>query len=147
MQTAPTPLLRNADTDAELLACFPVMQELRPHLTNAADFIAQVRRQASQDYRILAAWQDNTVIGLAGYRLQENLIYGRFLYVDDLVTAKVSRGGGVGAALLAALRVHGAELGCARLVLDTALSNALGQRFYFRNGLLSAGLHFGQALA
>ncbi|TCT87714.1 hypothetical protein EDC48_11182 [Gibbsiella quercinecans] len=25
-------------------------------------------------------------MGLAGYRIQENLLYGRFLYLDDLVT-------------------------------------------------------------
>ncbi|MCJ9714285.1 GNAT family N-acetyltransferase, partial [Bordetella hinzii] len=35
---------------------------------------------------------------------------------------------------------------CAQLVLDTGLGNALAQRFYFRQGLLSAALHFRQAL-
>lgn len=36
--------------------------------------------------RLLAGWQSQQVLGLAGYRIQENLLYGRFLYLDDLVT-------------------------------------------------------------
>jgi hypothetical protein len=32
------------------------------------------------------------------------------------------------------------------LVLDTVLGSSLAQRFYFRQGLLSEGLHFNQAL-
>lgn len=33
-------------------------------------------------------------------------------------------------------------LGCTRLLLDTPLSNALGHRFYFRQGLLARALRF-----
>jgi hypothetical protein len=35
---------------------------------------------------------------------------------------------------------------CARLVLDTALTNVLGQRFYFREGLLPGALRFGKVI-
>ena len=77
--------LSPVDSDQDCQACFEVMRELRPHLADAAAFAAQVRRQAAQGYRLLAGWQGGHVKGLAGYRIQENLIYGRFLYVDDLV--------------------------------------------------------------
>ena len=33
-------------------------------------------------------------------------------------------------------------LGCAKLMLDTPMSNALGHRFYFRCGLLATALRF-----
>ena len=145
-----TLILRHADTDTDYLACFPVMRELRPHPTDASAFIAQARRQAAQGYRILAAVKNDgdqqTVFGLAGYRRQENLLYGQFLYIDDLVTLADQRGTGVGAALIGALRQEARDAGCTRLVLDTALANARAQRFYFRNGLLSAGMHFNQDL-
>lgn len=85
-------------------------------------------------------------MGLAGYRLQENLLYGQFLYVDDLVTVASARRHGLGSLLIEALREEAQRQGCAQLVLDTALGNALAQRFYFRQGLLSKGLHFSQAL-
>jgi len=138
--------LTHVDSDEEHLACFDVMHELRPHLTDAAAFVAQVRRQAAQGYRLLAARQDGRVVALAGYRVTENLIYGRFVYIDDLVASSGARRHGLGAALIDAVRDEAKSQGCAYLVLDTALANALGQRFYFRQGLLARGLHFGQPL-
>ena len=141
------PALRHADTDADLRACWPVVQQLRPRLQSAEDFITRVHRMRPDRYRILAAWQDDgTVLALAGYRLAENLIYGRFLYVDDLVTRDTARGGRWGQALMDAMARIGEDAGCARLVLDTGLANALAQRFYFRQGLLTEAVRFGRTL-
>ena len=134
------------DSDQDYQASYAVMRALRPHLPDAAAFIAQVRRQAAQGYRLLAAWQGDQVQGLAGYRVQENLLYGRFLYVDDLVIVAHVRRHGLGAQLIGALREEARSQGCANFVLDTALGNALGQRFYFRQGLLAVGMHFRQPL-
>ena len=134
------------EQDQDYEAAFGLMHELRPHLRDAASFAAQVRRQAAQGYRLLATRQDGQIKALAGYRIQENTLYGRFLYVDDLVTAADTRSQGLGAQLIEALREEARRQGCAQFVLDTGLANALAQRFYFRQGLLAAGLHFRQAL-
>jgi GNAT superfamily N-acetyltransferase len=120
------------------------MHELRPHIPNAKAFVDQVRRQAEQGYRLLAARQNAQVMALAGYRIQESLLYGRFLYVDDLVARTRSRS--LGSKLIEALRDEATRQGCTHLVLDTGLGNSLAQRFYFREGLLSKGLHFSQEL-
>jgi len=138
--------LTTAGSEHDYRACFDVMRALRPHLTDADAFVAQVRRQAAQGYRLLAAWRDGRVDALAGYRVQENLLYGRFLYVDDLVAAPDARRHGAGAMLIDALRDEGRLQRCATLVLDTGLANALAQRFYFRQGLLATGMHFRQPL-
>lgn len=141
-----TYLIGPVETDQDYEACFEVMRELRPHLTDAAAFATRVRRQASHGYRLLAAWHRDRAVALAGYRITENLLYGRFLYVDDLVANTAARGQGIGGDLIAELREEGRRQGCAYLVLDTALANALGQRFYFRQGLLAHGMHFSQPL-
>ncbi len=140
-------VLRHAETDAEIAACFPVMALLRPHLTGAAELVARVARQRAAGYRILAAWRAAVPIGLAGYRTEENLVHGRFIYVDDLVTAERERRSGVGARLLDAVVAEGRRLGCDRLVLDTALDNVLAHRFYYRQGLLARALRFSRPLA
>lgn len=127
-------------------ACFELMRELRSHLESAQAFREQIERQAAQAYRLLAAWDDGQAVALAGYRLQENLLYGRFVYIDDLVVASQARSRGLGKQMIDAVREEARRLGCAYLVLDTGLANSLGQRFYFRQGLLSKGLHFSQAL-
>jgi GNAT superfamily N-acetyltransferase len=140
-------ILRHVETDDELGACFPVMKLLRPHLADAAELVARIARQRADGYRILAAWRDNAPIALAGYRTEENLIHGRFLYVDDLVTAKDERGSGIGARLLDAVAAEGRELGCARLVLDTGLDNVLAHRFYFRQSFLARALRFSRPIS
>ncbi|MBS7779401.1 GNAT family N-acetyltransferase [Acidovorax sp. CCYZU-2555] len=139
--------LRPLDSAGDLRLAAPLMQQLRPHLEGEADFAARVQRQRLEGYQLIGAFAaDGSLAALAGYRLQENLIYGRFLYVDDLVTAASLRGGQWGARLLRALeRVARAE-GCAQLVLDTGLANARAQRFYFRAGLYTGALRFQKML-
>ena len=138
--------LRHAETDAEIAACFGVMTLLRPHLTGADEFVARVARQRKAGYRILAAWREGTPIALAGYRTEENLIHGRFIYVDDLVTAEGERSAGLGALVLAAVAAEGRILGCDKLVLDTALDNIHAHRFYNREGLRARALRFSRLL-
>jgi GNAT superfamily N-acetyltransferase len=134
--------IRPALTETELAACFPVIRALRPHLATQEEMIERVSRQFGQGYHLLAAWLDDTVVGAAGYRMQENLVRGRFCYVDDLVVAETHRRNGLGAALLDAAAEKAREAGCTWLTLDTELTNLLGQRFYFRYGMLPAALRF-----
>lgn len=139
--------LRHAETEAEAAACFPVMVELRPKLADAQEFAERVARQRAAGYRLLAAWRDGVPVALAGYRVEENLVHGRFIYVDDLVTAAGERSQGLGGRLLDAVIAEGRRLYCARLVLDTALGNVLGHRFYYRQGLLARALRFSCEIA
>ncbi len=139
--------LRDAVTDAETAACFPVLRALRPLLPDAAGLVAQLARQRAQGYRLLAAWRGADAVGAAGWRLSENLIHGRFAYVDDLVVAATERRSGLGARLLAAVADEARAAGCRRMTLDTGMDNSFAQRFYFRCGMLARGLHFGIDLA
>ncbi|MGH7096629.1 MAG: GNAT family N-acetyltransferase [Stellaceae bacterium] len=140
-------VLRHAETDAEIAACFPVMVQLRPHLADAAELVERVARQHRMaGYRLLAARRGGVPIGLAGYRVEESLVNGRFVYVDDLVTAESERRNGIGARLLDAVAAEGRKLGIERLVLDTALNNVLGHRFYYRQGLLARALRFSRPI-
>jgi GNAT superfamily N-acetyltransferase len=138
--------IRHAETDSEIAACFPVMRLLRPHLGGPEELCLRVARQARAGYRILAAWREDQVVALAGYRPQENLIRGPFCYVDDLVVRDDLRGTGLGALLLNAVAAEARALGLPHLVLDTGLDNLLGQRFYFRFGMLPAALRFAMRL-
>ena len=123
------------------------MRVLRPHLSDPDAYAAQLSRQARQGYRLLAISNGQGMVGLAGYRELENLIYGRFIYVDDLIVSPQLQGSGVGATLLNAVREEAFRRGCDHFVLDTGLHMALAQRFYFRQGLLARGMHFTEKLS
>jgi len=137
--SAPAPaaatVLRHADDVDALLACFPVIRQLRPSLHNADDWLDRSWRMAADGYRVLAAWRERRAVAVAGYRVARNLIHGRFLYVDDLVTEPEERGSGLGARLLDELASIAAAAGCDRMVLDTAADNLAARRFFEREGL------------
>jgi GNAT superfamily N-acetyltransferase len=139
--------IKHIETDTDLDLSFSVMKELRPHLNDRAAYAVQIARQRMQGYRLLAAWRDGAIVGLAGYRLQDNLLYGRFIYVDDLVVTASLHRSGIGERLLQTAREQAVALHCKHFVLDTGLHMALAQRFYFRQGLLARGMHFVEPLA
>ncbi len=133
-------------SDYDLEASFSVMKELRPHLKDRATYAVQIAHQRAQGYRLLAAWGNGAIVGLAGYRQMDNLLYGRFVYIDDLVVTASLHRSGVGERLLQAARQQAIALNCENFVLDTGLHMALVQRFYFRQGLLARGMHFVEPL-
>lgn len=138
--------LRHLTDQQGFEASFDLMRILRPHIADPANYVAQLLRQTAQGYRLLAAWNAGQVVGLAGYRALENLLYGRFIYVDDLVVHPDLQRSGLGARLLDAVRAEAVQHDCAHFVLDTGLHMPLAQRFYFRQGLLAHGMHFTQSL-
>jgi len=140
--------IAHIDDDPQALAAsFDVMRQLRPHLHDAVSYMAQVRYQREQGYRLLGAQADGQIMGLAGYRLMDNLLYGRLVYVDDLVVTAAMQRSKVGERLLNAVRAEARLMDCDHLVLDTGLHMSLAQRFYFRQGLLAQGMHFVEPLA
>jgi GNAT superfamily N-acetyltransferase len=126
---------------------FPLMAQLRPELAGPDAWWGYWQRQSERGYRLAGLYLDDDLKALAGYRIQENLVHGQFMYLDDLVTDVGARGQGHGEALVGFLRAEAERLGCNRLVLDTPLSNQLGHRFYFRCGLLATSLRFVEPIA
>jgi ribosomal protein S18 acetylase RimI-like enzyme len=139
--------IKHLDTPDEWLRAFDVMKQLRPHLTDAPSFSGQLGHQHTEGYRLLAACESGRILGLAGYRMQTNLLYGQFVYLDDLVVSAHLQRSGIGERLLDAVRQIARDSGCAHFVLDTGLHMALAQRFYYRNGLLAKGMHFVEPLS
>jgi ribosomal protein S18 acetylase RimI-like enzyme len=135
--------LAYADTAADIRACFAVMHELRPHLTGREEFADRVAVQMKSGYRLVAGRDGGGhVVACAGFRVSENLMHGRHLYVDDLVTLEGERARGHGERLFRFLLAAARAEGCEKVVLDTGLSNALAHRFYYRQGMLATALRF-----
>jgi len=134
-----------AETEAEIRRCFPVMAQLRPHLEEE-EFVARVRRQQGTGYRLAYLDVQGAVRSVAGYRIQEMLVRGRHLYVDDLVTDQGFRSQGYGDELFDWLVTRAREEGCGHLVLDSGVQRLGAHRFYFRREMHIAGFHFSMPL-
>lgn len=133
-------------SDEEINACFTVMQQLRPHITQA-EFLSRIREQESQGYRLVSLLVADKVVAVAGFRMGSNLAWGRYLYVDDLVVDEAERSRGFGAALLDWLRNHARGLACKQLHLDSGMARRDAHRFYEREGMDKSGYHFVEVLA
>ncbi|WP_414040932.1 GNAT family N-acetyltransferase [Acidithiobacillus sp. M4-SHS-6] len=138
--------LRYLDQEDEVRAAYPLMRQLRPQLESAQEFVQRWQHQSTQGYRLLALWNGTQPLGLAGFRVQDNLVHGRFVYVDDLVVDASCRSQGYGKMLMDALKAEAKVLSCSKLLLDAAMGNALGHRFYYRQGLLATALRFSMML-
>jgi GNAT superfamily N-acetyltransferase len=137
--------IRIAETPEEVARRHSVMRELRPHL-ELGPFVEQVLRQHAGGYRLAFLEEADSVQACAGFRISENLAWGRFLYVDDLVTASAARSTGLGAELFAWLMAKARAAGCARLELDSGVQRFAAHRFYLRQRMEINCHHFGLKL-
>jgi len=135
-----------ATTDADITACFPVMAQLRPHLT-PEEFATRIRRQQEGGFHLAALRSAGEVVALAGFRVLENLAWGRFLYVDDLVTSEARRSQGHGEALFDWLVARARAEGCAQLHLDSGVHRFGAHRFYLARRMDITSHHFAMKLA
>jgi GNAT superfamily N-acetyltransferase len=139
-------VIKEALTDAEISATFPVMRQLRSHLAED-EYLETITCMRRSGYRLAAAVTgDGKVRCVAGYRIVEFLAYGKFLYVDDLVTAEDTRSLGYGKRMLDWLADVAREEGCESLQLDSGVQRHEAHRFYFREGMKISSYHFAMAL-
>jgi GNAT superfamily N-acetyltransferase len=135
------PRITEASTDADIARCFAVMSQLRGHLKED-EFVARVRFQQGEGYRLAFLEDVGEVVATAGFRIIENLSAGRVLYVDDLVTDARRRSNGHGATLLAWLIDRARAEGCATLDLDSGVQRKDAHRFYHAQGMTTFAHHF-----
>lgn len=138
--------IRIATTDIEIANCFPVMRELRPHIAED-QFLSRIRRQINSGYRLAFVQAMDKVVAVAGFRVGENLAWGRFLYVDDLVTLPAHRSNGYGAKLRSWLMELAAKEGCQQMHLDSGNQRKDAHRFYERESMTMTSLHFVENVA
>jgi GNAT superfamily N-acetyltransferase len=122
------------------------MRELRPHIAED-QFLSRVRSQEKSGYQLSFVEQSEGVVAVAGFRVGENLAWGRFLYVDDLINFPSHRSKGLGTRLLSWLREFAVKEGCVQMHLDSGVQRKDAHRFYEREGMSIASFHFVENIA
>ncbi|OUL28144.1 GNAT family N-acetyltransferase [Nostoc sp. 106C] len=130
-----------AKSDAEIERCFAIIQALRPHLI-ASEFVSRIKRQEQQGYQLAYLEDEASIKAVAGFRIAESLSWGKFLYVDDLVTQESDRSQGYGTNLLNWLLDYAKANACEQLHLDSGVQRFAAHRFYFKQRLEIRAYHF-----
>ncbi|WP_029009614.1 GNAT family N-acetyltransferase [Azospirillum halopraeferens] len=131
-----TIVIEPARTDAEIDAAFPVIQQLRSHMTDAVAFREQIRRQMDDGYTLALLRFDGEVAGCAGFRVHETLSRGTYMYVEDLVTNSALRSHGLGDALFDWLVNEAKERGCGQMEVISGTQRTDAHRFYHRKRMV-----------
>lgn len=137
--------IRLAKEDHEIQSCYPVMAQLRPQVSED-EFLPRVKRQATIAGYQIAYVVDGEVKAVAGFRISECLAWGKFLYVDDLVSEANERSKGYGSKLFDWLVNHAQEKKCDQFHLDSGVQRFDAHRFYLIKRMIIEGHHFGLKL-
>jgi ubiquinone/menaquinone biosynthesis C-methylase UbiE/GNAT superfamily N-acetyltransferase len=132
-------------TDTEIKECFSLMQVLRSHL-KVEDYLCAVKKQMQDGYKMIYLLAEGKIVSLAGYRISSNLAWGKYLYIDDLVSLETRRSMGYGKRLLAEVIELAKQEECKQLHLDSGVQRFEAHRFYLREGFKISSHHFSMEL-
>lgn len=137
-----TETIKTLESEAEILASFEVMKELRNHLEKES-YVSSIRELgAMANYMLLGLFEDGVIQAVAGFRISKSLAWGKYLYIDDLVTLATNRSAGHGKKLLDWLKDFGKAQNCNRLDLDSGIQRFGAHRFYLRERMDILCYHF-----
>ena len=139
-------IINKAKTISEIQACYPIMRELRPHLTNIEGFLDQVKRQLAAGYQLAYIHEEDKIRAVAGFRFLEFLAWGKVLYIDDLVTDSEKRNQGHGGQLLKWVIERAKEEQCDQVHLDSGPHRHEAHKLYLNHGFKIIGHHFALTL-
>ncbi|MEH7440563.1 GNAT family N-acetyltransferase [Neobacillus drentensis] len=135
-------IVKNMETDAEIMSTFNTFKQLRPHLLEG-DFLERIKRlQETYGYHLVAVIEGDEVKAAAGYRVTESLAWGKYFYVDDLITNEGSRRKGYAKTLWDWLIEQAKGNECEQFHLDSGVHRFDAHRFYLKGGLDITCHHF-----
>ncbi|MCC5602400.1 GNAT family N-acetyltransferase [Nostoc favosum] len=130
-----------AESDFQILGCFPVISQLRPHLEQDK-FVEQVRYQMKEGYQLAFLEVEKQAVAVAGFRIYTCLASGKFLYIDDLVVDEFKRSNSYGQQLFQWLIEYAKNHSCEHLSLDSGVQRFAAHRFYLMQRMSITSHHF-----
>jgi GNAT superfamily N-acetyltransferase len=136
-------------TDDEILGTHSIMKQLHENLRKVSQtrYLEYVKTlKADFGFNLATLMEDEQVVCVAGFRVCRNLGWGKYLYVDDLVTDKRGRSKGAGKKMLEWLIELARSEQCIEVRLDAKVTRHAAHRFYFRECMDIAAFHFRRSL-
>ena len=127
--------IQTANTQEDLKSFYPLLTELRTHLTYESFLDTYDHAHRNDHYELVGFFEEDNLIGLLGYRILYDFVRGRHLYIDDLITRETVRSKGLGTKILEFAENKARVEKCTGgLRLCAALENIRGIKFYEKNG-------------
>ena len=124
--------IRELTSETEWRGAFPVIVQLRDHLTEA-EYIDYLETMREEGYRLFGLFEADELVSVAGVARRTNFYNGSHLFVYDLVTREDRRSEGHGTQLMAFLENWARDRGCESITLESGLWRENAHRFYERD--------------
>jgi N-acetylglutamate synthase-like GNAT family acetyltransferase len=134
-----------AESDFQILGCFLVISQLRPHLEQD-NFVEQVRYQMKEGYQLAFLEVEKQAVAVVGFRISNCLASGKFLYIDDLVVDELKRSHSYGQQLFQWLIEYARNHECKHLSMDSGVQRFAAHRFYLMQRMSITSHHFSMEL-
>jgi GNAT superfamily N-acetyltransferase len=121
--------IRELTTEPEWRDAFPVLSQLRSHLTEET-YLEYLDAMRGEGYRLFALFEADEIVSVAGVAIRTNFYNGRHLFVYDLVTREDHRSEGYGTRLMEFAEEWARDRGCESFTLESGLWREDAHRFY-----------------
>lgn len=133
--------------DEEIMSSLEVMKQLRQEFQQETpdNYLRQVRKMEQKyQYRLAAAFDQDEIRAVIGFRVEENFAWGRYMCVDEFVTDQKYRGKGYGQILFDWLVQEAKTKRCQQIHLDSGVPvhRHAAHRFYVKNNMIISCHHF-----
>jgi len=133
--------IQQAITTEDLITCFEVMKELRPHHTEAS-FLSTMDQMKEEGYQLIFLADGGKALSVAGFRYTTTLYDGLIIDFDDFVTSEYARGKGHAGLLFDHLVGIARERGIKTIHLNSAHHRFDAHRFYLNKKMKIIAHHF-----
>jgi GNAT superfamily N-acetyltransferase len=134
--------LCDLNTKDEMLAAFPLVNLMYKKMTLSEFSSALDEMIALSNYKMVAAFQGEKMIGVSGYWIASMLYCGLYLQASNLVVDDNFRSQGIGKTILNYLEEKARAANCKKIVLDSYTENKQSHPLYFRENFYIRGFHF-----
>jgi GNAT superfamily N-acetyltransferase len=139
-------MIKIAETDDEIISCFAVTAELRPHFKTEEEFLIQVKRQMKNHNFRLVYLEENGVKAVGGIRIAEWLGGGKYLEIEDLVATENDRSKGFGGELFDWIVDYAKRENCNQIKLVSHVRRYAAHKFYLNKGMIIEAHYFSMSL-
>ncbi|HLY69279.1 MAG TPA: GNAT family N-acetyltransferase [Puia sp.] len=133
--------IKIARSDEDILKCWNVLFELRPHLDKNS-FLPTVKEMLTEGYQLAFIEINNEAVAAIGFRYQQYLYNGKHFYIDDISTMPLYRGKGYAGKLIDHVTAKAKEKGFKSVTLDSGYQRFDAHRLYLNKGFTLHCHHF-----
>ena len=121
--------IKELTTRQQLIAAFPVLNQLRTDLTEES-YLDLLQGMQKDGYKLIALYNNEKIVSLAGLSWRINFYNKRHVFIYDLVTDSEHRSFGYGEKLLSYIHSWAKEQGADYVALESGLQRIHAHRFY-----------------